>query len=356
TRMCGAGRPRGSRLSRLLHLRVLRTLVALTGATVTVTAVAYVLGPPVPDEDEAVAPPVEQFVAQFDAASASALRPVRAARTDDALGIEQVSETTDSARRGVDSPEAVRLLERVSGAKGGLTLHLLTQNFDLSVGHTATIDGRGAVEVVAGRDGRPAASYWIDADTGTLLRRVAYDRRGMPVAQSSPGPDELSAGAEAARPVGGVASASTAPISMSTLTSLSQSGWPCHEVLAGDLHRVESQWTDDQAERIVTLTYTDGVSTLSLFEQSGALDEDRLADFEPMKVSGSTVWVRRGSPMVATWDEGGVVYTAVTDAGRRRLAHAIEDLPRTPRPSGVVDRVGGGIQRLSAWVDPVGTA
>src|SRR5699024_951983 len=59
-RMCSESKR--STLARLLRLRGVRAFVALTGATITITVLAYAVGPPAPDEDESVTPPVEEFV------------------------------------------------------------------------------------------------------------------------------------------------------------------------------------------------------------------------------------------------------------------------------------------------------
>src|SRR5699024_7640845 len=108
-------------------------------------------------------------------------------------------------------------------------------------------------------------------------------------------------------------------------------------------------------EQIIALTYTDGVSTLSVYEQRGALDDEALREFVPTHVAGSTVWVRPGAPLVATWDDDGVVYTVVTDADRERLLQAVRDLPRTPRSDGALSRIRGGIERLTGLATPAET-
>lgn len=359
-RMCSE--TKRSTLARLLRLPGLRAFVALTGATVTITVLAYAVGPPAPDEDESVTPPVDEFVSQYASESAP-LRPVGVTSRQEALGVRQVSAQVGATAERGDSARALRLLRGVAGPRGKQTLTLLRRNFDLSVGGRSSIDGRPAIEVVAGRGGRVAASYWVDASTGVLLRRVAYDRDGMPIAQSDRDDYELMS-VSRARGSGAVPVAS-APIEQSTMHALSGSGWPCHDALSGGFERIASTWTDDRAERVVTLTYTDGVSTLTLYEQSGALDKESLTStadgsaqesFEKQTLAGANVWVREGSPTVATWDDAGVVYTVVTDAGRRQLAEAVRDLPRTPARSGMLDRVSGGIERLSGWVTPVGAA
>jgi len=103
----------------------------------------------------------------------------------------------------------------------------------------------------------------------------------------------------------------------------------------------------------VTLTYTDGVSTLTLFEQSGSLDRAPRDDFESASIGGAQVWIRPGTPTIATWDESGVVYTVVTNASRERLEQAIVELPQSVQEKGHVARVGRGLERLTRSSNPL---
>lgn len=231
-----------ARAGRVLRAPRILSLVAITGASVTVTAVAYAAGAPVQDEADVVNPPVEQFVQQFAAKEASATR---------------VSRT---------------------GSEGG----------------------------------RPQSGA----------------NEAMQVGLSTPIPDR-------------------------TLKSLARSGWPCHGTLAQDLERVEGAWVRSNNERVVTLTYTNGVSTLTLFEQSGSLDRAPRDDFESASIGGAQVWIRPGTPTIAMWDESGVVYTVVTNASRERLEQAIVELPQSVQEKGHVARVGRGLERLTRSSNPL---
>lgn len=137
-------------------------------------------------------------------------------------------------------------------------------------------------------------------------------------------------------------------ITEATMAELDSSGWPCHETLAGDLHRVSGSYTE--SGEVVALTYTDGRARLNLFEQNGALDRAGLEGFTRTTLGGSDVWVRDGQPLVVTWDGDGTVYTIVTDAERDRVALAVDDLPRMTSDAGPVDRVGDGLTRMSTWL------
>ena len=341
-----------ARAGRILRSPRMRALVAITGASVTVTAVAYAVGAPVRDDAEAMTPPVERFVQQFAAkeGAAALAKPSDGSLSDDSLNVGVFRLRAAPAARFTDSddPAAVELLRSTGGALDNATIARLIDNFDLSVGSAELVDGRRASEVVASADGKRVAAYWVAAGSGRVLRKVTYDDDGTPVRAQPSGDPSTAQDAEVLQ-----AGLSTTPIPDSTLKSLTESGWPCHGTLARDLERVDGAWFSASNERVVTLTYTDGVSTLSLFEQSGSLDRGRRDGFEAADVDGSRVWIRPGSPTVAMWDEAGVVYTVVTNADRKRLEQAIVDLPGSAQEKGHMARIGRGLERLTRGANPL---
>lgn len=137
-----------------------------------------------------------------------------------------------------------------------------------------------------------------------------------------------------------------ATISEAAMVKLDSSGWPCHKTLAGNLHRVSGAYTDNA--EVVALSYSDGWSTLNLFEQNGVLDPSALDGFERAQMAGSQVWVREGVPMIVTWDDDGTVFTIVSDAGRRRVEQAVADLPQGTYDKDLGDRVGDGLDRMTS--------
>ncbi|AWB93196.1 anti-sigma factor family protein [Aeromicrobium chenweiae] len=137
-------------------------------------------------------------------------------------------------------------------------------------------------------------------------------------------------------------------ITAATMNQLDSSGWPCREILAGDLHRVSGSYTEEG--EVIALTYSDGRSSLNLFEQAGVLDRDELSGFERARLGGSDVWVREGMPLVLAWDRDGTVFTVVTDVDRARVGRAVAELPRMTHESGPTERVTDGLTRMSSWL------
>jgi hypothetical protein len=74
----------------------------------------------------------------------------------------------------------------------------------------------------------------------------------------------------------------------------------------------------------LNLVYSDGLATVSVFEQRGRLSA----------VPQGSQWdatlaahIRSGAFGVATWQSGGVVFTVVTDGNSEVLAEAVASLP-----------------------------
>jgi anti-sigma factor RsiW len=137
-------------------------------------------------------------------------------------------------------------------------------------------------------------------------------------------------------------------ITTAAMDDLNEYGWACHGTLAGDLHRVSGAYTGD--DEVIALEYSNGISRLNLFEQTGVLDAAALDGFRPEQIAGSTVWVRPGDPTVVTWDDDWTVFTIVTDVDRHRLERAVAQLPSDSYEQGMGERVGDGLTRMTSWI------
>lgn len=139
-------------------------------------------------------------------------------------------------------------------------------------------------------------------------------------------------------------------MTVAAMAELDEYGWPCRARLGGGLERVAGHYRDGQ--ETVALVYSDGVDTLNLYEQAGALDPAAVEEFDRRVLAERHVWVREGRPRVVTWSADGVVYTVVTELGDDRVGQAITDLPRGPAQPDEVERVGDGLHRMTAWIAP----
>ena len=139
-------------------------------------------------------------------------------------------------------------------------------------------------------------------------------------------------------------------MTVAAMAELAKYGWPCHARLGGGLERVSGNYRNGQ--ETVALVYSDGVDTLNLYEQHGALDPAAVEEFDRRVLAERHVWVRDGRPRVVTWHADGVVYTVVTELGDDRLGLAIADLPRGSAQPDPVERIGDGLSRMTTWISP----
>lgn len=91
--------------------------------------------------------------------------------------------------------------------------------------------------------------------------------------------------------------------------------------------------------------YRDGALVLSVYQQPGRLDWDRLPPGRTEAVAGRPVWFRPGRPVVAVAEKGDLVVTVVSD-DRRAVLTAVGGLPDWRR-AGSWDRIHDACQRLT---------
>ena len=81
---------------------------------------------------------------------------------------------------------------------------------------------------------------------------------------------------------------------------------------------------------LTMVVYGDGTSSVTVFEQPGSLDWDRLPDGAFTQVRDRRVWVREGSPVVMVTEAGDLVITALSD-DRAAVTTVIDGLPHHER-------------------------
>jgi sigma-E factor negative regulatory protein RseB len=222
----------------------------------------------------------------------------------------------------------------------------LTAAYDLSVRGPVRCAGRTASLVEARRgDGRVAGRFWVDRDSGLLLRREVYDvtgRRARSTALVDLSVEAVGAGrwSAAPRPAG---------VSQAAVDRLRSSGWPVPERLPGGFRLIEARLHD----RVLQLAYTDGLSTLSVFAQPGRLDEERLDGFVAQRVDGWPVLVHPAPPERVVWADGERVYTVVSDAPERAVLAVVGALPHDVERRGLLARLERGTVRLARMLTPL---
>lgn len=238
---------------------------------------------------------------------------------------------------------------------GGGAVGLLVRHYSVAVAGTGRVAGRPVDVIAVRRPGSAAADpdaarFWLDGASGLVLRREVYDRRGRTTRASAF--VEVTVG-QGAVPAGAARTAWTATLDRSTLDRMRQHGWHCPAALPGPLTLVDAR-RGGAGQDIVHLSYSDGIASVSVFEQRGRLDETGLAGHAQRATGDHEVWVRGEVPRRGVWSSGGTVYTVVADAPERTVDAVVAALPHRGAGDGPLGRLGRGLDRVGSWFNPFG--
>lgn len=217
-----------------------------------------------------------------------------------------------------------------SFADEGRQLDLLGINYRVlrEAGLDTTVADRPAEAVVAVDDqGDLAARFWLDAETGLLLRKELLDDEGA--VWSRTGFDSFSTDVDAKAVDAAQASmpddAWSERLDRAGLKAARQAGCDCPDALPGGLALVETRRAPAGTFASVPLVhqlFSDGLVTVSLFTMQGDLSDSdrdglRARGFELADLDGLPAWVRGGasasSTATAVWQCDTSVLTLVTD-------------------------------------------
>jgi sigma-E factor negative regulatory protein RseB len=255
--------------------------------------------------------------------------------------------------------------DAVSALDNAEALDLLERNYYLRTSGVDSVAGREADVIEAWRRddanrAHPAARFWLDRDSGVLLRRESYDPTGRTVRGSAffdiridepklAGIAPPSAAASAS-PDGNQAEHRQL---LKDLTAMESAGWLCPRRLADGLELRAARRLSNESGQVLHLAYSDGLATVSVFEQRGRLDDAGLEGFRQVRLGGGTVHVRDGLPQQLIWTSRDTVFTVVTDAPDETVAAAVAALPMAePAEVGLMARLGRGFSRAAAWFAP----
>ena len=206
-------------------------------------------------------------------------------------------------------------------------LDLLERNYRLSGTRGSNVASRNATVVAAtrGDSHSVAARWWIDDGTGLVLWQETYDGNGSVDLSFGFTSVSLSRGHSILQhlPPRLAAPRTSTSLSISSAAELNASGWSCFRHLAGlSLVRIRSDRVGNPDT--VHLVYSDGLSTVSVFQQRGQLTAvPEGSDWD----DALGAHVRRGASGVATWQSGETVFTVVTDGSPGLLREAVTSLP-----------------------------
>jgi sigma-E factor negative regulatory protein RseB len=331
-------------------VRLLRLAAVVTGVGALMTwspARALVVPEPVGD-DMPVAQPSSGGLRLLEAAAA-------AAQAHPWTGTERVL----SLLTGVP---VVQVATTTHGAGGTSStdvqqaslLALLARHYQLRIAGTAAYRGRITEVVEALRPGATAvaARFWLDRASGLLVRRDVLDRTGALLRRTellSVRPVARPPVVSAALPTTGAAIPSGDRLDGADLSRLEDDGWPVVRSLPGDLDLYEARWLPDG---LLHLSYSDGLSTLSLFVQEGVRRPAARAVLRHL--GGGEVWQTPGEPERTMWAAEGHTWTLVSDAEPALVDEVVMALPHTSRQQAdaLPHRVWRGLSRVGAWLNP----
>jgi len=254
-----------------------------------------------------------------------------------------------------DRPDGTPYLE-AAAAGAPAPLSLLMSHYDVSLDRPGQVAGRRTHSLLLRRNGSTAARLWLDDATGLLLRREVYDAAGRTTAAMAyldvtvgPSPTPVATTvALAARP-GGV-------------DAIRRSGWVCPAGIGSGgsdlvLYDARTLSATEGRTPIMHLTYSDGLSSLSVFEQRGTLDPVAVQGYAVTGSGSRRMHVRRGLPTQAVWQSGPTVVTVVSDAPTGQLAAVVAAMPSTPAPTtaraGWMATASRAVLRAARWVTPL---
>lgn len=255
-----------------------------------------------------------------------------------------------------------------SGALAPQLVDVLARRYSLRLVGDGRCTGRPAQVVEARRPGvsgptAVAGRFWVDRETGLLLRREVFDGAGNRLRSTAF--LDLTVTSSAATPSGVpfLLRAATGrqergggqPVPPARLDRLRADGLAAPEELPGGYALFDATSRDHGGAEVLQLAYSDGLSTTSLFSQPGRLGSRPPEGFAAATLAGEPVWWSAAAPQRAVWAGGGRVWTLVSDAPLDDVEAAVAVLPHEAMPdvdTGWRARLARGLSRLGGALNP----
>jgi sigma-E factor negative regulatory protein RseB len=215
----------------------------------------------------------------------------------------------------------------------------LERNYDVRVaGHEPTSVGRAVVIEFSARGSAAVRErLHLHERSGLVIRRETFDRRGAPVRLATY--TSLERGGETPEGRPGWVTEEVAPVAETVSyrgrNILREVGWWMERRLPGGFELVDSFALGDDGSA-VHLLYSDGLYSLSIYQQVGRLDEEAVAarGAERTTLGGTSVHRIVGAePATYMWSGDGRTFTAITDAPPDLVAEVAAALPADPPPT-----------------------
>jgi sigma-E factor negative regulatory protein RseB len=227
-------------------------------------------------------------------------------------------------------------------------LTLMRANYVLRYTGTGSVAGRPAdIVEVRRRDGSLAARFWLDTGTKLPLRRELLDTNGQMFSE-----DTFLGLRVGMSQLHGMPAADAQPwagrLTAASLARLRAQGWALPATVPGGL----AMFTSTRSGKVVELSYSDGLSVISVFVQRGELPRS-MPGWRRISARGSKVYAIDPDDRSLAWSSHGFVYTVVSDAPAAAVDGVVSRLPhdRSPDFWGRIDR---GLHRIASWANPFG--
>jgi sigma-E factor negative regulatory protein RseB len=227
---------------------------------------------------------------------------------------------------------------------------LLQSGYVLDYAGRSSADGRPAMLVAVDRpDGTLAARYWLDGQTKLPLRRQLFDDRAHKISDASFA--DLRLGPSA---LGGMPAEGALPwrqqLGRPQIMSLQAHGWPLPAQLPGGMMLSGASQTSSAAGEVIGLSYSDGLSVISVFVQRGDLPSE-LEGWQRIEMAGHAAYAVDPDDQAIAWSADGYVFTVIADAPAATVGEAVTALPHSGSP-GFWTRLERGFRRLASWANP----
>lgn len=194
---------------------------------------------------------------------------------------------------------------------------------------------------------------FVDVDTGLVVRRETFGADG--VARRVVAFTELEVVDLDFEPPEGLEDRQRGAervLSEEGLAILGNLGWAVPRELPGGFRLRHGTALPESSGSSLHLVYTDGLYTLSVYEQFGRLDTDAVAGATRQDAAGRPIYRWPGAePERVVWPAGELTFTGVSDAPTEVVLSAVAGLPGEGPPS-VGRRLVRGLQRVGGWLWP----
>jgi sigma-E factor negative regulatory protein RseB len=229
-------------------------------------------------------------------------------------------------------------------------LDLIQSNYQVVYAGPGSAIGRSAqiVEVLRA-DGRPAALFWLDDATKLPLRRELFDGNSHLVSDVAFVNLETGSGVLSGMPPA-AAHTWTGRLGHAQLLALRAKGWPLPGQLPGNLVLFAANERSTSSGEVVDLSYSDGLSVVSVFVQRGELPR-AMPGWRQETLLGHTVYATDPGGRSLVWSADGFVYTVIADAPATTVDQVVASLPHLAQ-QGFWGRIARGLRRLASWANP----